>query len=155
MQDNVQRLTELLRILGADKPEEWASSQVFEDIPQVARFLFLRQAWRLVVSPSDPSWIESQVKAPDEFPTGQNTDVSRALRSLQAKGATPDEITTLVRGMQAELLFSLCYLLDDPGDIEVSDINWGLFLLDSNSKPVSPISGLYESVLGTDPMGKG
>ena len=43
--------------------------------------------------------------------------VGLALKKLRARGAADDEIIDLVRGMQAELLFSLCYLLEDPGDL--------------------------------------
>ena len=81
--------------------------------------------------------------------------VGWALGALQAKGATSEELTHLVRGMQAELLFCLCYLLEDPGDLEadVSDTSWGLFLLDENDQPVQPLAGLHESVLEMDPSG--
>ena len=37
-------------------PESWASSQVEEGIPQLARYLFLRQAWGCVVREDDPSF---------------------------------------------------------------------------------------------------
>ena len=41
---NERELTELFRKLGARDPSAWARSQTSEKIPQLARFLFLRQA---------------------------------------------------------------------------------------------------------------
>lgn len=54
---NEQELTALFRKLGARDPAAWVRSQISENIPQLARFLFLRQAWKLVVNDSDSSWI--------------------------------------------------------------------------------------------------
>jgi len=58
--------------------------------------------------------------------------------------------------MQWELLFGLCYLLDDPGDVEdeVKDMAWGLFQVDEDGRPIAAISSLHESVLETDPTGR-
>jgi hypothetical protein len=41
---DVTALTDLLRKLGARKPEVWAQSQAEEGIPQLLRWLFLREA---------------------------------------------------------------------------------------------------------------
>lgn len=38
-------LAELCRSLGAPDAEQWAHSQVAEDIPQLLRFLFLKHEW--------------------------------------------------------------------------------------------------------------
>jgi hypothetical protein len=43
---NQKDLAATFRKLGARDPEGWADSQVEEGIPQLARYLFLRQAWR-------------------------------------------------------------------------------------------------------------
>ncbi len=65
-------------------------------------------------------------------------------------------LTTVVRVMQWQLLFSLCYLLEDPGDVEVevNDITWSLFQTDEAGRPIAPIGGLHESVLETEPSGR-
>ena len=36
---------DLFRRLGAPSPSDWAHSQVTEGVPQLARFIFLKQAW--------------------------------------------------------------------------------------------------------------
>lgn len=155
MDDELERLTELFRKLGADDPESWAYSQVNEGIPQLACFLFLRQAWRQIVSTDSHDWMAAYVDAFDEDPTGPYGGAGWALKKLQDKDATPEELSHLVRAMQAELLFGFCYLLEDPGGVEedVSHVRWGLFLLDEDYQPVRRISGLHESVLETDPTG--
>jgi len=51
---NKKRLTEIFRIAGAPDPEGWAESEASEDIPQLARYLFLRAAWRGVVPDGPP-----------------------------------------------------------------------------------------------------
>jgi hypothetical protein len=44
---NQDELTALFKKVGARKPEGWARSQIEEGIPQLARFLFLRQVPRM------------------------------------------------------------------------------------------------------------
>lgn len=153
---NAESLTELFRQLGAADPELWARSQINEGIPQLARFLFLRQAWSRIVSDSDPSWIGAYMRSADARPNDPYAGVGHGLRALLSKGATPHEITSVVRGMQAELLFGLCYMLEDPGLVEeeVQDICWQLFLVNDDGEPQQPLAGLHESVLETDPTGR-
>jgi len=150
---NEQELTELFRKLGAQDPEGWAHSQVTEGIPQLARYLFLRQAWRRVIGPDDRSWILEELRT---NPTGPGGGIVPALTRLLAVGAREDDLTTLVRVMQWQLLAGLCVLLEDPGDIEpeVADMEWQLFLIDENDTPIAPIGALIESVLETDPTGR-
>jgi len=149
-------LTSLFRKLGARDPEGWARSQVREGIPQLARFLFLRQAWRHVVSEDDSAWIDSFIERAGTHPDEPYAGVGHALKNLRARGATDAEITDLVRGMQAELLFAFCYLLEDPGDVEpeVADVAWALAQVDDDGNVFGSICGLHESVLETDPTGR-
>jgi hypothetical protein len=46
-------LAEVFRSLGASDPDQWAYSEVHEGIPQLHRYLFLRQAWKQVVPDDD------------------------------------------------------------------------------------------------------
>jgi hypothetical protein len=147
------KLTALLTRLGARDAEAWAGSQVREGIPQLARFLFLRQAWRLVVAENDTTWIQEQAAVESGEP---GAAIAPAIQRLLALGATVEDLTTVARVMQWQLLFRLCYLLDDPGDVEdeVRDVTWRLFQVDENNKPVAIIGGLHESVLETEPSGR-
>jgi hypothetical protein len=151
---NERKLTELFSKLGADEPESWAHSQITEGIPQLPRYLFLRQAWRNVVSPDDQSWM-SKMRPSDPLEPGG--EIGPAIDRILAAGARPEDLTTVVRIMQWYMLSRLCVLLDDPGgdvESEVADIWWQLYLIDENDNPVVPISGLIESVLETDPTGR-
>lgn len=150
---NEQELTELFRKLGAPEPEGWAHSQITEGIPQLPRYLFLRQAWRKVVQPDDHDWMREMRPKDPNAPGGE---LGQAVDRILAAGARPDDLTTVVRVMQWRLLSRLSVLVEDPGDLEeeVSDIWWQLFRVDENNNPVEPISGLIESVLETDPTGR-
>ncbi len=152
-----QELTELFRKVGATDPEEWAESQIEEGIPQLARYLFLRQAWRqVVIKEGDGGWIDNQIRAAQKRPNDPYAGVGHALAKLRARGATDEELTDVVRGTQAEALAGFCYLLDDPGELEpeVSDMAWALVQLDAKGEPLSCINALHESVLELDPTGR-
>lgn len=153
---NVHELTGLFRRLGAKAPAEWAESQLHEGIPQLARFLFLRQAWKRIVPEDDPSWIDANIDFARREPDAPYAGAGHTLASLRERGATDREVTELVRSMQAEFLFGLCQLLEDPGieEPELADTAWGLFLLDDADRPTIEIGGLHESVLSTDPSGR-
>ena len=58
--------------------------------------------------------------------------------------------------MQAQLLFGLCYLIDDPGELEeeIEGLSWALVELDTEGAVLHQIGGLHESVLETDPTGR-
>jgi hypothetical protein len=121
------------------------------------RFLFLRQAWKSVLSENDTSWIDEEIAMAERYPTGPYAGTGTALKDCLAKGVERQGLVDIVRGAQAQLLFQLCYLLDDP-NIEVPelvDMSWGLFQTDDDGNPVgSPIQSLHESVLETDPTGR-
>jgi hypothetical protein len=154
--ENLERLTELFRKLGATEPERWASSQVTEGINQLGRFLFLRQAWREVVDENDHSWIRAQIDRSSRQPDAPCAGIGPALERLLGKGVNPQDITDVVRVMQYELLFGLCYLLGDPGLVEeeVREISWSLIQFNEDGEAVGEIASLHESLLGTDPTGR-
>ncbi len=156
MRRDLEELTDLFRRLGARDPEDWAASQINEDIPQLARFLFLRQAWRQIVSEEDTNWPRENAETSDATSNRPYDGMSQALASLIEKGATQEELIDLVRGAQASLLFQICYLLDDPmlEEPELEDFGWGLFQVDREGNPVRAIEALHESVLETDPTGR-
>jgi hypothetical protein len=150
-------LADLFRKFGARDPESWASSQLQEGIPQLQRFLFLRQAWANVVAEDDISWIGKAMQQTEREANAPYGDIGRVLRSCLAKGISAQDLTSLARALQAEFLFSMCYLLDDPTfrERELQDFSWGLFEVDADGKPIPPrIGGLHESVLETDPTGR-
>ena len=154
---DLDELTALFEKLGAREPASWARSQLEEGIPQLQRFLFLRQAWRDVVREGDTDWMQYFIRMAREDPDRPYAGVGHALRRCLDKGASAQDLNDIVRGMQAQFLFNLCYLLDDPmlTEKELSDFVWGLFQVDKDGRPIPPcINGLHESVLETDPTGR-
>ncbi len=151
-----KELTALFRKLGARSPGEWAQSQRTEGIDQVARFVFLREAWRGVIPPDDVSWIDRTVESIKPGTAEPGAGIGPALQRLLAAGADPEDIHEVVRVMQYELLFSICYLLEDPGQLEpeIADLAWRLMRTNQDGEVVGPIEALHESVLELDPSGR-
>lgn len=154
---DLKELTALLAKLGAGDAEAWASSQLSEGIPQLQRFLFLRQAWSKILGDTDQSWIDGCIRAYRKDQTAPYSSIGAALIECENKGVSRQTLTDLARGVQAELLFDLCYLLEDARieEPEFDDFQWGLFEIDTEGKPVGErIGALHESVLETDPTGR-
>lgn len=147
-------LTELFRNLGAPNPDKWASSQVKEGIPQLHRYLWLRQAWKSVVSGNE--WMAKEIDRAHAKPDAAYSGIGLALERCLDKGVEREDLNEIVRGKQVQLLFALCYLLDDPNlsEEELNEIDWGLFQVDESGNPHGRITGLHESVLATDPTGR-
>ena len=154
---DIDRLTALFAKLGARDAESWAQSQIEEGIPQLQRFLFLRQAWRNVLEEHSTDWIERHIEEFERYPDGPYAGVGAALKRCLAKGVSRQDLSEVARGLQAQMLFGLCFTLDDPDfpEEELRDLSWGLFQVDAEDKPIPPrIGGLHESVLDTDPTGR-
>lgn len=60
--------TRIFDILCAGDPRSWASSEINEDFTQLARYLFLKHAWRKIVSEEDTSWIEKKIECANRNP---------------------------------------------------------------------------------------
>jgi hypothetical protein len=155
--DTIEELTSLFTRLGAPDPASWARSQVTEGFSQLHRYLFLRQAWSKVVADGDVTWIDANIAVAEQRPQAPFSGIGHALKRLISGGAAPEDLTEIVRGMQADLLFGICYLLEDPGldDEELEHIGWRLVETDADYDPTDrPICSLHESVLETDPTGR-
>ncbi|MBA3658024.1 MAG: hypothetical protein H0W67_00315 [Gemmatimonadales bacterium] len=149
-------LTELLTQLGAPDPAAWARSEVEEELPQLARYLFLTHAWRHVVDEGDESWIDAWLEEAERQPRAPGAAIGPALRRLLAGGAARSDLTDLVRVMQYSVLFNLCLLVDDPPPaIEtISGQQWALVEVDQEGTVGRHIAGLHDSLLETDPTGR-
>jgi hypothetical protein len=154
---NLAELTALFERLGARNPASWARSQIEEGFPQLQRFLFLRQAWSHIVAESDTGWMQQAIQRGELRPEEPFAGVGAALRRCLDQGVSAQDLNDIVRGKQAEFLFNLCYLLEDPmlGENGFDDLEWGLFQIDSDGNPIPPrIGSLHGSVLETDPTGR-
>jgi hypothetical protein len=152
----ISRLTHLFEVAGATDPQGWAKSEIDEGIPQLARFLFLRQAWRHVVGDADVAWIDREIQHSKQNPAVPGAGLGHALSRLLNSGANREDLTELARAVQWQLLHGMCYQLEDPSieEPELNQVAWGLFEVDGEGKAGRPINGLHESVLETDPTGR-
>jgi hypothetical protein len=137
-------------------PEALVRSELTEDIPQVARYAFLKGAWAGIVPEDDLSWIENAERA---NPPGSNrpyAGVAAALRKLKKEGADMQAVTDVVRGMQAELLLHIAYQLSDSDSVVGNDgtVGWALVEVTEEGEVGRDIRSLHESVLSTDPTGR-
>ena len=152
-----EQLTALFRKLGATDPEQWARSQLSEGIPQLLRYLFLKHAWASVVPEGSSQWIEQAIANSSSDPSAPYAGLGPALARCRERGVPDEDLTEIARCLQAEMLFSVAYLLEglpyEPGPLE--DVSWGLFETDEEGNPVgTQVSGLHESVLELDPTGR-
>src|SRR5688572_2983969 len=122
-------LVRLFEIAGAPNPKDWAKSEVDEGIPQLARFLFLRQAWRQIVAEGDVTWIDREIQLSKRSPDAPGAGLGLSLSRLLTSGANRDDLAELARTVQWQLLHGLCYQLSDPAieEPELSEVGWGLY----------------------------
>jgi hypothetical protein len=120
--------------LGADDPDSWASSELTENIPQLARLRFLRGMWAIV-----------DEHGPSTGRTHQAGDAAR--QRLLALGATPEDLRAIARTAAFDALSSALYFLDDPGDDEVPDLpGWALIETSGGEPTGRLVQGLYEDM---------
>ncbi len=153
---NRSELIKIFSKLGAPDPEMWADSQITEGIPQLARFLFLKGAWQNIVKEGDIDWMYAEIESSKENPDSPYAGIGLSLKRIIDSGVSKAIINELVRSIQAQLLFNLCYLLEDSSIVEGNEdfAHWMLHLTDEYGEPIEPITGLHESVLETDPTGR-
>jgi len=153
---NKDQLTELFRNLGASEPDDWASSEIDEGIPQLARYLFLKGAWDRIATDDDTSWIDNVISNVPPNSADPYSGAAHSMRRMIAAGVSKSDIAQLIRSTQAEFLFDLCYMMDDPGAVAGNDslVNWAFVEVDDNDNAGRQINGLHESVLKTDPTGR-
>jgi hypothetical protein len=157
MRRSPKKLADLFRKLGAPDPEDRAKSELEGEIPQLSRFLFVRQAWKQGVIPDgDTEWIQAFQEEAKKDPKAPLAGVGLALERLIRAGASPADLSDVVRGMQYTTLFALLYLISYPGDLEeeVKDMGWVLFEMDAAEKIGKTMECLHEDALGLDPTGR-
>jgi hypothetical protein len=149
-------LTRIFEIAGAKNPASWARSELQGKIPQLARFMFLRQAWRRVVSEDDTAWIDTSIAASRHDSEAPGASLGPALERCLANGGSREDLLQVARIAQWQLLHAICYLLSDPSieEPELQHVAWALVEVDPEGRPGREICALHESVLETDPTGR-
>jgi hypothetical protein len=176
-----EALAEQFRALGAGDPEGWAASEVEEDIPQLARFLFLRRLWRSAWQWKQPpeAWFAEvepepagygDVEEDDDTPTlvpdayaGEEQDedgdppffaAQQAVQRILAAGADPDDLREVARAIFLHTAFDAVQTVDEGHDPHAGEGMPGWLLTEVGGDLVLTgrvIPALHEDLLTTEP----
>ena len=153
-EQEIKRLTEIFRDAGAIDPESWASSEIEEGIPQLARFSFLKALASILLKETDLDWVNNQIEHNYRRPDDPCAQIAPALKEMLYKNVSREAIIDLVRVIQFETLMYVCSTIDSGENAGTPITNWGIFQKDEeNDTPTVEISGLHESLLEFDPSG--
>jgi len=138
--ESLNALTERMRAHGASDPEGWARSELSEDIPQEARFLFLRSLWADTINGLTP---QAALKLP-------------AAQRLVAAGASIDDVVTVMRAAAYEAAFGVVMRLDEGEDSSAPDDSPGWTLMETRGDTLTGrlMDALHEDLLMLDPGGR-
>ncbi|MET7395497.1 hypothetical protein ABZS66_18610 [Dactylosporangium sp. NPDC005572] len=103
--DRAMALAELFEQRGAHEPQDWARSELSENLAQMARFLILRRLWRDVIGP----WME-----PDSL------QQMEPARRLLANGANPHDVLLVARAGAYDAMVAMVGMLDAGIDWKVA-----------------------------------
>jgi hypothetical protein len=176
-----EELAERFRAAGAEQPEGWAASEVEEDIPQLARFIFLRRLWRGVWQWKQPpeEWFaempldEPPVDAeddedeptlvqmsdddvPDEDGDPPFLAAQQAVQRILAAGADPEDLKEVARAIFLHTAFDAVQTVDEGHDPQVGEGMPGWLLTEVGGDLVLTgrvIPDLHEDLLTTEPDG--
>ncbi|HEU4883218.1 MAG TPA: hypothetical protein VFT45_13250 [Longimicrobium sp.] len=177
-----EALAERFRAAGAEMPEEWAASEVVDDIPQLARFLFLRRLWRGAWQWQQPpeGWFAEM--EPDEAPVEEEDDdeptpvsavrddeepdedtdppflaAQQAVQRILAAGADPEDLKEVARAIFLHTAFDAVATVDDGHDPQAGEGMPGWLLTEVGGDLVLTgrvIPDLHEDLLTTEPDGQ-
>lgn len=137
-----EALAEQFRALGAEEPEAWALSETEENIPQLARFIFLRRLWRgageWALPPAE--WFAERAPEPsDEEEDGEDAEASalapaeeedaepaflaaqQAVRRILAAGVDPADLREVARAVFLHATFDAVQTVDEGYDPEAGE----------------------------------
>jgi hypothetical protein len=175
----VEALAERFRAAGAGDPEAWAASEVEENIPQLARFLFLRRLWRSAAQwklPPD-AWFAEPEPASGEGPAVEEDDdepslvpsddaaaeedgepaflaAQQAVGRILATGVDPEDLREVARAIFLHTAFDAVSTVDEGHDPEAGEGMPGWLLTEVGGDLVltgRTITALHEDLLTTEP----
>lgn len=153
--ERLETLTAAFAALGAPDPAGWARSEAQEDIPQLARFCFLRSVWPKLIDTwtRDVGWVERL----SDSDTEPFADASVGLSRMRDAGVEPIDVGRVARWVAYETVFGLLYHLGCGIDDDAGDAAPGWQLMETagfdGALTGRSIAGLYEDLLGLDPSG--
>lgn len=176
-----EALVEIFRALGAGDPEAWAASEVEDDIPQLARFLFLRRLWRsawqwklppeewfaeMEPEPDAAEEVEEDDDTPTLVPASADDDgedaegdppflaAEQAVRRILAAGADPEDLREVARAIFLHTAFDAVQTVDEGHDPEAGEGMPGWLLTEVGGDLVLTgrvIPDLHEDLLTAEP----
>ena len=167
-----EALADRFAAAGAEEPEEWALSEVEDDIPQLARFLLLRRLWRSAESWKTPpaDWFADRAPEPDEGDEGEPVvdtapvdeedgdppflAAQQAVQRILAAGADPEDLKEVARAVFLYTAFDAMHTIDDGHDPRAGDGMPGWLLAEVSGDLVTTgrvLDNLHEDLLTTEP----
>jgi hypothetical protein len=169
-----EALAERFRALGAGDPEAWALSEVEDNIPQLARFLFLRRVWRSAeewaLPPADwfadrePEPADDEEDADDDAEPSDSAEeedaepaflaAQQAVRRILAAGADPEDLREVAKSIFFFTAFDAVQSLDEGHDPRAGEGMPGWFLAEIGGDLMitgRALDHLHEDLLTTEP----
>jgi hypothetical protein len=174
-----EELAERFRAAGAEQPDGWAASEVEEDIPQLARFIFLRRLWRGAWQWKQPPEEWFAEIPPDDVPADAEDDedeptlvqtsgdemadedgeppflaAQQAVQRILAAGADPEDLKEVARAIFLHTAFDAVQTVDEGHDPHVGEGMPGWLLTEVGGDLVLTgrvIPDLHEDLLTTEP----
>lgn len=129
---------------GCIEPEAWVFSEISEDIPQSARFTFLKHLWDQVVSPASKRGVENLRLS--------NVECAASLKKIDAV-LSIEEKDQLFREFAIQMGWDFSQVVNDGVNEEQSQLpSWVLMEVDSGSGELTgrEIHSLHESYMDKD-----
>jgi len=151
---------EILKQFNADDPLGWVSSEMRENIPQVARFLFLHRVRSEVLNGYLPFALPESMDFEKSLPPLKRLQVGEeAFTRLIASGVNREDLVRIARAAACSAAFNFVEVLDgiscSDNDNAVDSPNWALMeIVKENDKQESTgriLGGLHESIWGLYP----
>jgi hypothetical protein len=172
-----EALTEQFRAAGSEAPEDWALSEVEDDVPQLARFLFLRRMWRgadewelppalwFAEADDEPAEVDAEndddeptlvSDAADEAADGEPAFAAaqQAVARLLAAGADPADLREVARAVFVHAFYDALAALDDGFDPQAPEGTPGWLLTEVSCDLVATgrvLDRLHEDLFNTEP----
>ncbi len=148
-----------LQALGALDAESWIQSEIQQNIPQTARFLFLRTLWQNIDTWTQDSvgCVERTIAYTDAHPDTSFADAGRAMKRMLALGVSASDIAKVARSAAFDATFGVLTTLDgETGGEDLDDIPcWALLEVTPEGELTQrEVGGLHESFLSLDPSGR-
>lgn len=171
-------LAEQFRAAGSEAPEEWALSEVEDDVPQLARFLFLRRLWRGAEEWDQPPGAWFAEPEPGEADAGAEEDedeptlvadsddaeeaegepafaaAQQAVARLLAAGADPTDLREVARAVFVHAFYDALAALDDGFDPRAPEGTPGWLLTEVSGDLIATgrvLDRLHEDLFNTEP----